>query len=287
MNNMTARQRSAYRKGLTLVFAFFLSFFLFFLSVLLIFVNTVENAGYMRNQLGKSHYYENAIDEVEDQFTSYASASGFDQQFFKSVIDINDVQMDVNQSLSVLYGESQEPVDKTRFEEKLYGKLSENAESRGFKLTAETQKALQMLAQTCTQTYVQYISIPYAASLAPFLSGARKPVLILELLLLFFSVLFAAVIYRISHWRHRALRAYIYAGFGTALMLFVFPAALWISGVVGRLALISKSLYQFGVCYLNGILYNFFLASFFFLCLSVLLCFAYRRAKAKALCGEE
>lgn len=284
---MTGRQKSTLKKGITLIFAFFLSLFLFFLSILLIFGSTLENPDYMRNQLGKSHYYEHAIEEVEDEFSSYASASGFDQQFFKTVMDINDVQMDVNQSLSVLYGESAEPVDKSRFEDKLYEKLTENVKSRGITLSADTQKALQLLAKTCKETYVQYISIPYAADLAPLVGKAKKPILILEMVLFFFIALFAAAIYRMNHWRHRALRAYLYAGFGTALMLFVFPAAVLFSGIVNRLAFLSKSLYQFAVCYVDGIIYSFFFAALFFFALSVLISFLYCHVKKKALCKGE
>jgi hypothetical protein len=251
--------------------------------VLLIFGNTVGNPDYMRNQLGKSHYYEHAIEEVEEQFTSYASASGFDQQFFKTVIDVNDVQLDVNQSLSVLYGESLDPVDKSRFENRLYNKLTENVKNRGLSLSADTQKSLRLLAQTCTETYVQYISIPYASELSPFINKMKKPTLVLEFVLLLLIALLAAAIYRANHWRHRALRAYLYAGYGAALMLFVFPAAVLISGIINRLAFISKSLYLFAVCYLNGIIYSFFLVSLLFFCISILLSFLYCRVKKKAL----
>lgn len=280
---MTGRQKSNFKRGIVLIFAFFLSFFLFFLSVLLIFGNTVGNPDYMRNQLGKSHYYEHAIEEVEEQFTSYASASGFDQQFFKTVIDVNDVQLDVNQSLSVLYGESLDPVDKSRFENRLYNKLTENVKNRGLSLSADTQKSLRLLAQTCTETYVQYISIPYASELSPFINKMKKPTLVLEFVLLLLIALLAAAIYRANHWRHRALRAYLYAGYGAALMLFVFPAAVLISGIINRLAFISKSLYLFAVCYLNGIIYSFFLVSLLFFCISILLSFLYCRVKKKAL----
>lgn len=287
MNRMTGKQKSIFKKGIILIFAFFLSFFLFFFSALLIFGNTLENPDYMRNQLGKSHYYEHAIEEVEEQFSSYASASGFDQQFFKTVMDINDVQLDVNQSLSVLYGESSEPTDKSQFENRLYGKLIENVKERGIPLSADTQKSLQLLAKTCTQTYVQYISIPYAAELSPLVTKMKKPILILELVLLFFIVLFAVAIYKMNRWRHRALRAYLYSGFGTVLMLAVLPALILLSGIVGRLAFISKSLYQFAVCYINGILYNFFFAALFFLLLSILFSFFYRYVKTKALYKDE
>lgn len=284
---MTGKQKSSLRRWITLIFAFFLSFSLFFLSTLLIFTNTVDNPDYMRNQLGKSHYYDNAIEEVEDEFASYASASGFDQQFFKTVIDVNDVQMNVNQSLSVLYGEDSAPIDKSRLEDRFYDKLTENVKSRGISLSADTEKSLRLLAQTCTETYVQYISIPYASELAPFIGKTKRPFLILESILFIFIVILAVAIFRLNHWRHRALRAYLYAGYGTVLMLFVIPAIILFSGVVTRLSFISTSLYQFAVYYLNGIIYNFFFASLFFLVASVLFSFIYCHIKKKLLVNSD
>lgn len=66
---------------ITIIFSFFLSLFLFVLCGILIIHSTVFNPDYMRDQLNRSHYYENVTEEVEEEFTSYGSASGFDETF--------------------------------------------------------------------------------------------------------------------------------------------------------------------------------------------------------------
>jgi hypothetical protein len=212
----------------------------------------------MRNQFNNSHYYENATTEVEDQFASYASASGFDESFFKTVVDLNDVELKTNTSLTVLYGTDSNSVDTNDFEQILYGKLIENIKSRKIGITADAQKAIHLLAKTCADTYTQTISIPYAKQLAPMLKVMKRPILYAELFLAVFIVLFAVLIYFFSRWQHRAIRTYIYSVSGTMLMLIVLPTAFLLSGKINKIALISKSLYDFSVCYLTGFAYLFY-----------------------------
>ncbi len=254
---MTKTGSSNLRSILTIVFSFFISFFLFLLCGIIIVQSTVFNPDFMRSQLSKSHYYENVTAEVEDAFISYGSASGFDEPFFKTVIDLNNVQLNVNESLSVLYGSSKATADTTDFEQKLKTKLTENVKNRGISVTADTEKGLQLLAKTCADTYTQYISIPYAKELAVILQTLKKPLIYAEIALSLFIIILAILISALNRWRHRAIRAYIYAVSGTMLMLFVLFVTLLLSGKINRIALISKSLYEFFVCYLTGFAFLF------------------------------
>lgn len=286
MNSMTHLEKSRWKRWISILFAFFLSLFLFFLSVLAVAQGTVLNPDYMRKQLDASHYYDHVITEVEDEFVSYASASGFDGRFFQTLLDLNDVQMGVNHSLSVLYGESGRPEDTSDFEEKLYEKLSENVKGRGIAFSPAVEQGLRLLAKTCADTYIQYISIPYAGELAPAVQKIKRPLLLSEFALTFLIVFLSAAIFRLNRWRHRALRAYLYAAFGAALMLAVFPSVILLSGKVNQLAMISRSMYAFAVCYLNGILYDFLLCALMMGMIGLALGLLYRSAKGKA-CREE
>ena len=113
---MAGRNKSTIKKIISLLLAFLLSLTMAFSMLILVIQSTVLNPDYLRNQLSSSHYYDNVITEVEDKFSSYASASGFDENFFKTVLNINDVQLNVNESLSVLYGESDASVDVLDFQ---------------------------------------------------------------------------------------------------------------------------------------------------------------------------
>lgn len=283
MKDMKKSKSSNKKRLVMIMLSFILSFFLFLLGILVVFQSTVFNTNYMRKQLGASNYYENVIEEVEDKFSSYASASGFDQDFFKTTIDINDVQFGVNQSLSILYGNNEESVDTSKFETNLYNKLVENVQGRKIEITDQIDDSLHLLAKTCADTYGQYISIPYSQELAPFISKLKTPVFILEMLLAFFIILILAVIYKMNHWRHRAIRAYIYAISGAVLMVSVIPIVILLSGIVNRLSIISKSVYTFAIYYINGILYTFLCFSIVLIIIDLLLALVYYFMKNKAI----
>ncbi|HEX3039552.1 MAG TPA: hypothetical protein VHP54_04605 [Caproiciproducens sp.] len=239
------------------ILSFLLSFLLFLFCTVLVVQNTVFNPDYIRTQLVNSRYYENSTAEAEEQFVSYGSASGFDETFFKSVIDINDVQLKVNKSLTVLYGAANENAAADDFEQKLNNKLIENVKSRNIAITPETEKALKLLAKTCADTYIQTVSIPYAKQLAKMLQMLQKPALYAEVLLGALTLLTALLLILLNRWRHRAVRMYIYSVSGSILMLTVLPSIFLISGKVRNISLISKSLYEFSVCYLNGFAFMF------------------------------
>ena len=273
---MSDRNKSKSRKIITLCLAFFLSLSMALSAFALAVQNTVLNPNYLRNQLSSSHYYDNVTTEAEEKFSSYASASGFDSDFFKTVININDVQLKVNESLSVLYGESDADPAVSDFQNILYDKLVQNVKDRKIALTASTNNSVKLLAKTCADTYLQYVSIPYAKEISQYFPKLRKILILLQVVSLILTVVFALLIFLINHWKHRAVRAYIYATGGTALMLSVLPILFLLSGYSGRIALLSRSLYELAVSYINGIAYLFLEEALFFAAVLILFIFLYR-----------
>ena len=279
---MAGRNKSTIKKIISLLLAFLLSLTMAFSMLILVIQSTVLNPDYLRNQLSSSHYYDNVITEVEDKFSSYASASGFDENFFKTVLNINDVQLNVNESLSVLYGESDASVDVLDFQNTLYGKLIQNVKDRKIALNENTDKAVKLLAQTCSDTYLQYVSIPYAKEISMYFPRLRHILFYLQVISFALTVVMVLLIFFMNHWKHRAVRAYIYAVAGTTLMLVVLPVVFLISGFSNRIALISKSLYELAVCYLNGIAFLSLEVALIFVVALILLGLLYRYLLKKA-----
>ena len=279
---MTKTTKSQVRKAVSILFSFFLSLFLFFSALILVAQNTLLNPNYLRNQLGKSHYYENVTEEVEDEFSSYASASGFDDQFFKTVLNINDVQLKVNESLSIVYGDSGGTMNVTDFQNTLYDLLVQNAKDRGIAVTKDSEQALRLLAKTCADTYLQYVSFPFAQEISSFLPKVGHSLFLLQALSVFFIALFAGLIFLINYWRHRAVRACIYSVSGAVLMLTAFPLLFLISGTAGRIALISRSLYGLAVSYLDGIAFLLLQVALLYAVLLALLVLLYRHLLKRA-----
>jgi hypothetical protein len=268
-------------KMASILISFLISLFLFLFACDLILQCTLLNPNYFRKQLSESHYYENALEEVENEFSSYASASGFDQKLLDSALDINDLQLSVNQSLNQIYGEGSEHVGTTDFESKLNRILTQNAGSRGVSLTEENKKSLQFLAKTCSDTYLQYISLPDTQELAEAVEKIRAFLKLPSIFIPALIAVLAAILFRINRWRHRALRACIYAVLGTMLMLAVFPAYLYLSGRIGQVSILSKSLYELTVSGANGVLTMFLEFALVAAAIAAILCLLYYRFRKK------
>lgn len=274
-------KKSTAEKAVSILISFLISFFLFLFACVLIVQCTLLNPDYMRKQLSESHYYENSLAEVENEFSSYASASGFDQKLLDSALDISDLQLSVNESLNRIYGEESEHDGTADFRSKMNQILTRNAESRGVALTEDSKKSLQLLAQTCSETYLQDISLPYTKELAEGIGKIKAGLRIPSLLLPVLAAVLVGILFRINRWRHRALRACIYAVSGTILMLAIFPAYLLLSGQIGQVSILSKSLYALIVSCANGVLILFLEFALISAGIAAVLCLLYHRSREK------
>lgn len=274
-------KKSTAEKAVSVFLSFLISLLLFLFACVLIAQGTLLNPNYLRKQLYESHYYENVLEEVENEFSSYASASGFDQKLLVSALDINDLQLAANQSLNQIYGERAESVSTANFKNKLSQILTQNAESRGVTLTEDNKKSLLLLAQTCSDTYVKDISFPYTEELAEAIWKLKTRLRIPSVLLPVLAAVLVWILFLITPWRHRALRACIYAASGTTLMLGVFPAYLFLSGRIGQIAILSKSLYALTVSSANGILILFLEAAAVSAGIAAILCLMYYRSRER------
>lgn len=274
-------KKSTAEKAVSVFLSFLISLLLFLFACVFIAQSTLLNPNYLRKQLYESHYYENVLEEVENEFSSYASASGFDQKLLVSALDINDLQLAANQSLNQIYGEKADSVSTANFKNKLNQILTQNAESRGVTLTDDNKNSLLLLAQTCSDTYAKDISFPYTEELAEGIgklkTGLRIPGVVLPVL----AAALVWILFRITRWQHRALRACIYAVSGTALMLAVFPAYLFFSGRIGKVAILSKSLYALTVSSANGILILFLEEAALSAGIAAILCLMYYRSRER------
>ncbi len=274
-------KKSTAEKAVSVLVSFLMSLLLFLFACVLILQGTLLNPDYLRKQLYESHYYENVLEEVENEFSSYASASGFDQKLLNSALDINDLQMVANQSLNRIYGEKAENISNANFQSKLNQILTQNAKSRGVTLTEDNKKSLLLLAQTCSDTYLKDISFPYTEELGEAIGKIKTILRLPSVLLPVLVVILAGVLFRITPWRHRALRACIYAVSGTTLMLAVFPAYLYFSGRIGQVAILSKSLYALTVSCANGILILFLEGAAVSAGIAAILCLLYYRSRER------
>lgn len=255
---MNTAGQSKIRFLISILFSFFTSLFIFIFSLLLIVNATFLNLDFMNKQISKSSYCENALNEVKETFISYGAASSFDADFFDSVLELNQVKLDVYHMALQLYSNGNSQVDTDKFNTDLYNKLTENVKARNIEITPEVDTALQYLAQTCTDTYRQYISLPFITEIAPVLSKLQQPLQIALFIMLGLILFLSVFIFLINRWKHRVVRYYIYSIGGSVLMLLALPLLAILSGKITKVAFMSKSLYYLAVTYMNSFFSLFF-----------------------------
>lgn len=272
------------RKILCGICAFLISLLLFFELSLVIVQNSVLSESYMRNQLSKSEYYNKVAQEIQEQWVSFGNASGFEEAFFETIINLDQLTFDINVVAKKLYSpDDKTEVDQVKLKDDLQEQFVKYAQEQSVEITPALQEGLDYLADTCVETYMSYVKIPYWRQLSHYLSLLQKPIKIMIVVLPILILILAAMIFLANRWRHRALRYYIYALSGCVLMLAGVPLISYSSGKIHKVAITFTSLYDFAVSYFYGILSYFWISAALFAIITAVFALVYHKQKQRML----
>lgn len=276
---MSRNTKSSARTALSILLAFFLCLLVFVTTCVGILQTTVLNENYMRAKLSQSEFYEQMADEIEQKFSSFGAASGFDEQFFDGTVDPVRVQQDIGNAVTQLYNNRSKQVDTSDFKQQLHQLFLTDIQERGIEVTPELEEAVQALTDACIQSYQDAVSVPYITEISHYVQKGYELARLILIVLIVVIVVIAAVLFFMHSWKHRALRYYIYALSGSALMMIMLPVIVFLSGKVQRIGLASASLYHFAVSYINGFLWRFGAVALFLALVVVALGIVYQKLK--------
>ncbi len=282
---MNRKVQARVRTGICCILSFLISMFLFLLLCVTIFQSTVLNEGFFLKHLSDTDFYAKLTEEIKQDFVSYGSASGVDASHFdyvfREIIPSTQIQQDVENSVHQVFTGTVQPVDTSYLTENLEQSFFEYAQEQGKEIADEN--AVAYLAETCMDTYSDYVNLPYAGQVSNLIVQYSPPVQMLSFLLFAVILVLAVFLFVINRWKHRAIRFYIYAFSGAGLMSLALPIGVLLSNKIDKISLASPSFYDFAVSYLHGIVYTFFLGA---LCIAVFvlvlsLLYVYLKQKAK------
>lgn len=253
-----------------------LSFFLIFLVIAKI---TILNENFMVKTMNKSNFYYQVKNELAEQMAVYEGTSGFNNNFFNNAIDINMVEKDAKIIVHNIYSNNNEIIDVSEFKKVLYDKFMEEANTREDNITNETQKSLEYFAQTCAETYLNIIKVPFSNQVSLLINSFVKPVNI-AILALSGSILFIALfMFLIS--KSNSVRYFIYALESEFLFAIIIPTVYFISGKINNIPIINQALRNFAIFYVNRILYHFIYIAIIILLLIIILLIIYGKTLKK------
>ena len=276
---MNREQKSNIKKIISVIFAFFMSVFLFLLAALIIINSTLFSQQYIKGKMVSSNYAEKLTGEIREEFVSYGAASGFDETFFNSVLSVDIVYKDLDTTLNNLYRGEKQALQVGTLEKELLQKFTNYVNEQGGTITPEIQEAIEYLTANCVKSYQDHIQLPYADQIYSMMQKAKNPLNILMTILAVLTVILALFVFFLNHWRHRAVRYYIYTFSASALMCLALPAFFALSGKIHKVAITSPSLRGLVITAFNGTSLAFIAAAGIFSFIVLLLALFYRHIK--------
>lgn len=244
-------------KIISIILSFFISFLLFITLSLTVVNQTILNVNYCISSMEKTDYYDMLSSGIESQLKYYSAASGFSEDVFDGTVDTKELTENVNGSVNALYTGNKVKINTSSLEKNLRNNFISYANNNNIVITNDISTSIDELVSECITTYEKYISVSILSYISPFIIKATNivPKIIIGLLILI-VILFAAIL-MINKRKYRAIRNYIYAVSGSAMMLAALPLVYFISGKIYKIGLSFKPIYDLVVYYVNNIFIDF------------------------------
>ena len=269
------RKKLTMIKGISLFFSFLITLSLFSSSILIVLNNTVFNYKFALKNITASGYYTRLAKEIENEFTSLGSASGFDSDIFENIIPKKTLENDVNKYIMDVYSNTEPKVDTSDLVSSLDSTFMNYANAKGITITDETQKAIQELERNCAAVYSDYIGFMFAGQVSTYLYKFHKVCIVLLSVFAIFISILGIILFLINRWKHIAIRNCIYSISACILMLLPIPIAGFASHKIEKIGITAKSIYDFVGLYTNNVLYNFIYIILLWLIIMCALIFLY------------
>lgn len=237
--------QSKTRDTVSLVFSFFLS-----VALACIMVLTVVRFGLMSKgglqSVPDDDYYEYLLEYVDEQAYYYTLSTGIDPAVLDDVFDVEEVKTDVNAYITGAFEGYEFQPDTAYARERLLANMRTAFAADGV-IIEDASEAEEISNSYADQIMNIYVQCTNPAGVDAFVQVQRVysryyPIVMVVLVAL--SALLVVLILRLHHFLHRALRYIAYAVGGAALMGFVVPCGLLVSGYFKGLNLGTRHLYE-------------------------------------------
>lgn len=226
---------------------------------------TALSPSYARRVIINSGFGEKKSNELKTELVSYGNACNiggdFFDEFFEKTLTKELIEKDAVKYYSLIYSELKPSVDTAHLEEPLRAALVEYAEKNGYAEDETLDEDINLIVGEMCEIYSGVLSVPSVSTVHSLITKAKSLCdvalfaaaggLVLTGLMLLF--MFKPKVY--------SVRYLIYAFSGAILMLLAAPLYLRITNIVGKVNVVSKSLYSFIVSFGNGVLDGFLICA--------------------------
>lgn len=264
---------------LYLILSFIFSISLIVCSVCSLLRFSVFTPGFLSDTLSGSAYYTDLCDEITDDLLNIGDASGLDKSFFEDFVDEVLVREDIRKYIEDFYAGNKLSVDTTAFEENLAKALQKYQSDNN--IADASQDSIDYFIKEAAKVYAQNVKITYFSAIQKKMLEYRTTFTIYAIVSGAVALAIAAFIFFTSEWKHKALRYLYYGTCSAGLFTILVPAAVFASGVLEKIAILSRSLNDMYNSVLNTLLVDMIICAVVMFVISVILLILHGKLRKK------
>ncbi len=160
--------------GWALLLAWLSTLLLTALALLLTLLTTICSENFMRKQVARSHFADYAYSYLYDNFVSYGSSTGFEEDVITSTISREQINADMEQAVTDLYAGNTAVNARENVKSEINDVLLADLASRGKDVTEDVVSAVEIVADACRLDYANYVAIPLASQLYTVITKVNR-----------------------------------------------------------------------------------------------------------------
>ncbi len=251
------------------VLAFVLSALIVIFSLTTMLKVTVFNSSFLNDVLNNSAYYTDLCDEITDDLVDIGNASGLNKSFFSDLIDEFMVREDIQSYIESFYNGEKLVVNTDNFQRSLRDAIENYEKKKGIDPQTVSEESINYFVVEATKIYSKSIEITYFNMIQKDAMKWSSKMLIYALISIVAIVLIMCFIFFTNKWKHLAVKYFYYATASAGLFVFLIPTVLNVSGILQKIAILSRSLNDLYTSCVNSLLMNMYVISAVLIGLSV------------------
>lgn len=237
-----------------LFLAYMCSFLLFTLLLFICIRVTLIRPAFMQQQIDDSHYVMNVHKEINEKIQDLGRGSNIPPEVVKDIVPEPFIEKNMNRYVDTLYnGTSFTLQDAEKLKQTMVEKLKHYAENKKIHTGEETNEGINQFVDSSLQVVKQGIEIPY---LAGFIQRVSQYKATLDVFIAGAAVTFCVMVGMLALALRAKKESLFSASFilaGTGLSMVVFPLLTYFSGMIDRIGIVTRSLYEFVKTYLTAV----------------------------------
>lgn len=216
---------------------------------------TIFSPNFLSDTINSTSYYKDLCAELKDDLVNIGDASGLDKNFFDDFVDEVIVRKDVQYYVNDFYAGEKLKVNPSEFQKALRTAIDKYINRKGLDRKTISDEAINGFIKEATDIYVSDIEITYFPQIQKSYLKYDTRLNILMAVTIAVIIAITLIFIFTNKWKHIAVRYIYYATASAGLLTLLLPIIVFLSGVIGKITIISRSLNDLYIACFNSMLY--------------------------------